>query len=427
VAAKKKAAAAPPAMESRWPDPVNSELVMASADPGAAAATRPLRLVPVESAGPSVPSPEAAAEDANVGRVRAARVEIGGQTLRLMRGEFHRHTELSADGGGDGTLMDMWRYALDAVRFDWIGNGDHDNGGNREYSWWITQKTTDLYQLSEHFTPVYSYERSCNYPDGHRNVVFAERGIRPLPRLPGGAGRAMDDLPADAERPNSPDALLLYQYLEKFGGVCASHTSGTDMGTDWRDNNRKVEPIVEIFQGCRQNYEMPGAPRSNTAEDSIGGWRPLGFVSLALKKGYRLGFQASSDHGSTHISFCNCWVSEPTREGIVEALKARHVYGSTDNILADVRCGQHFMGDEFTTADKPKLSIRLIGTRPFAKVHVIRDGNYVYSAEPQTAEVTFDWTDSDIRRGTTSYYYVRGEQEDGELVWASPMWITYQP
>jgi len=26
-----------------------------------------------------------------------------------------------------------------------------------------------------------------------------------------------------------------------------------------------------------------------------------------------------------------------------------------------------------------------------------------------------------------SYYYVRGEQADGELVWASPMWITYKP
>ena len=28
-------------------------------------------------------------------------------------------------------------------------------------------------------------------------------------------------------------------------------------------------------------------------------------------------------------------------------------------------------------------------------------------------------------KGKTSYYYVRGEQEDGEIVWASPMWITY--
>ncbi len=61
------------------------------------------------------------------------------------------------------------------------------------------------------------------------------------------------------------------------------------MGTDWRDHDPLVEPVVEIYQGDRQNYEMPNAPRSNQEGNSIGGWRPLGFVSLALQKGYRLG------------------------------------------------------------------------------------------------------------------------------------------
>jgi hypothetical protein len=220
---------------------------------------------------------------------------------------------------------------------------------------------------------------------------------------------------------------MLYEYLRQFDGVCASHTSGTDMGTDWRDGDPKVEPIVEIYQGCRQNYEMPGAPRSNTAENSIGGWRPFGFVSLALQKGYRLGFQSSSDHGSTHISYCNVWVEEPTREAILASMKARRIYGATDNIIADVRCGEHFMGEEFTIKEKPRLSIRLTGTEPFEKVHVIKDGNYVHAASPDKREVEFDWTDFDAQAGATSYYYVRGEQSDGELVWVSPMWIKYQP
>ena len=52
-----------------------------------------------------------------------------------MRGEFHRHTELSTDGAGDGALIDMYRYGLDAVGMDWIGNGDHDNNSGREYPW----------------------------------------------------------------------------------------------------------------------------------------------------------------------------------------------------------------------------------------------------------------------------------------------------
>ena len=198
------------------------------------------------------------------------------------------------------------------------------------------------------------------------------------------------------------------------------------MGTDWRDNDPLLEPVVEIYQGDRQNYEMAGAPRSNNADDSIGGWRPLGFISLALKKGYRLGFQASSDHTSTHMSYCNLWVTSPTREGIMEAFRKRRVYGSTDNILADVRCGGHFMGEEFSTGEAPVISVKLWGMDKFAKVHIIKDGEYVYSAAPNTKTVDFAWKDGAAQKGSTSYYYVRGEQADGELVWASPMWITYK-
>lgn len=413
-------------VESKWPDPVNNELIMAKLGPLPASSTKPV-LEPAPKNEALTVSDEAEQESAAIAKAQSHRIEFGGKTMQIVRGEFHRHTELSPDGGGDGLLMDMWRYALDAAGMDWIGNGDHDNGNGREYSWWTIQKTTSLFQVPGVFSPMYTYERSCSYPDGHRNVVFAQRGVRPLPRLTGGMGKILDKLPVDADRPNTPDTVMLYEYLHAFDGVCASHTSGTDMGTDWRDNDPKVEPIVEIFQGCRQSYEMPGAPRSNTAENSIGGWRPFGFVSLALKKGYRLGFQSSSDHGSTHISYCNVWVEEPTREAILESMKKRHLYGATDNIIADVRCGEHFMGDEFTTSERPRLSIHLIGTQPFEKVHIIKDGNYVHAVSPDEKEVELTWSDFDVKPGKTSYYYVRGEQNDGELVWVSPMWIKYEP
>lgn len=37
------------------------------------------------------------------------------------------------------------------------------------------------------------------------------------------------------------------------------------------------------------------------------------------------------------------------------------------------------------------------------------------------------WRDTAAVAGKTSYYYVRGEQVNGEIVWVSPMWIRYQP
>ena len=126
------------------------------------------------------------------------------------------------------------------------------------------------------------------------------------------------------------------------------------------------------------------------------------------------------------MSYCNLWVKEPTRAAILEAFHKRRVYGATDDILADVHCGSHFMGEEFTTSQPPAVSVKLTGTDNFAKVQIIKDSLYVYTIEPKTRKVDFVWKDNAPVKGKTSYYYVRGEQEDGELVWVSPMWITYQ-
>ena len=231
--------------------------------------------------------------------MRQYRVDAGGKTYHLLRGEFHRHTEISSDGGGDGSLEDMWRYGLDVASLDWIGCGDHDNGNGREYTWWITQKTTDLYHNAPTFTPMFTYERSVTYPGGHRNVMFPYRGVRTLPRLQGEAGGIQTDVNG-----RDLDVQMLYKYLNELGGICAAHTSGTDMGTDWRENDPRVEPFVEIYQGDRESYEYFGAPRvAHGPGDAAGGWRPLGMVWNALALQYKLGFQSSSDHISTHISY----------------------------------------------------------------------------------------------------------------------------
>ncbi|SPE40792.1 conserved exported hypothetical protein [Candidatus Sulfopaludibacter sp. SbA3] len=220
-------------------------------------------------------------ERASIARMRAYRAN----NLRILRGEFHRHSEISMDGGSDGSILEQWRYALDTGALDWIGCCDHDNGGGREYTWWTEQKLTDIFYTPGSFVPMFSYERSVAYPEGHRNAIFAQRGVRTLPRL---VPRSTED-----PRVSSPDTKMLYAYLKYFDGIVASHTSGTGMGTDWRDNDAQSEPVVEIYQGDRQNYERPDAPRANSEKDSIGGWRPKGFVDLALEMGYKLAFEAS--------------------------------------------------------------------------------------------------------------------------------------
>ena len=64
-----------------------------------------------------------------------------------------------------------------------------------------------------------------------------------------------------------------------------------------------------------------------------------------------------------------------------------------------------------------------MGTAKFAKVQIIRDGESVYTTAPQKRDASFEWRDTMPRGRHDHYYYVRGEQADGELVWVSPMWI----
>jgi hypothetical protein len=407
--------------ESARIDPYNNDLWSQEIELGPASGQ-----IAAVSAAPESQSVAATAAGVSteVQAVRAIRDYRGGPDgkLRIIKGEFHRHSEISFDGGGDGSLLDQWRYIIDAAAMDWVGCCDHDNGSDREYSWWITQKLTDVFHAPGKFIPMFSYERSVGYPEGHRNVIFAQRGIRPLPRY---GLSSLAFAPNENKPGHAADTQMLYAYLREFNGIVASHTSATAMGTDWRDNDPAAEPVVEIYQGIRQSYEVPESPRSNSEKDSIGGWRPKGFVSVALNKGYRLGFEASSDHVSTHMSYANLYVRDISREEVLQALRSRHIYASTDDILADVESGSHMMGDEFSTSELPSLRVKLRGTSRFAKVSIIRDGKYVYTTSPNTQEVDFSWRDNQPEKGKTSYYYVRGEQDNGELVWVSPLWIRY--
>jgi hypothetical protein len=246
--------------------------------------------------------------------------------------------------------------------------------------------------------------------------MFAQRGIRTLPRL------------TEKGRVSEEDTKMFYRYLKQFGGICASHTSATGMGTDWRDNDPVAEPIVEIYQGDRNSYEYAGAPRSGDEKSNLGGWKPKGFIDLALKQGVKLGFQASSDHWSTHISYCVAMAEENSREGILNALKQRHCYGATDNIILDVTSldGKQTMGDSFVTRQPPQLAIYVRGTGPLDRVDILRDSQVVQTIAGQGAELKTNWTDPEPLARGEHYYYVRVLQQNNEIAWGSPLWIRFE-
>jgi hypothetical protein len=48
------------------------------------------------------PAKQSEAERADLKRIRDYRMDVGAKKYQLLRGEFHRHTDLSWDGGPDG-------------------------------------------------------------------------------------------------------------------------------------------------------------------------------------------------------------------------------------------------------------------------------------------------------------------------------------
>ncbi len=350
-----------------------------------------------------------AREAEDVRRARAYRAAVDGSTLRIVRGDLHRHTDISWDGNRDGSLHDAYRYALDAAAFDYLGVCDHQAGNMIPYNWWMIQKAVDLFTIRDRFIPVYSYERSLSYPNGHRNVLFAVRG-RPVLAIP------------EAERRGEEGAAKLYEYLRRMGGVTTSHTSATGMGTDWRDSDAEVEPVVEIYQGYRRNYEGPQTPRAPTAREAAR--FSDGYVWNAWAKGIKLGVQSSSDHVSTHISYAAFYVDRMERAAILEAAKARRSFAATDNLVIDFRMGGHFMGASFA-ADRPQaIQAHVAGTAPIARVDLIRGREIIYTAPGSGAEARFTFTDTASKPGE-HYYYIRVEQSDGQVGWSSPIWVTY--
>jgi hypothetical protein len=420
-----------------------------------AGSAAPMEFGPRASA-PPTRNPVEPFEKDDVAAVRNHTLHVGDKNYKIYRGDMHRHTEISFDGAGDGSLWDAYRYALDAAGLDFFAITDHMAGGT-EYTWWRTQKSADMFHMPGVLLPLFGYERSISYPNGHRNVVTARRGVRVLPIAPGenlGQGGSMAQALIKAEEAmiagRSPSWVdqevvrsdkVLYPYLRKNDAIAMVHTPvNMVMGTDWGGENGTItidpelEPLVEIFQGARISSEHKGAPLAPSKDTpelqhgEAGGYQQLGWIWNAWKKGYRLGVQSSSDHTSTHCSYTFVLAEEGTREGMIDAMRRRHTYAGTTNIILDFRLknesAEYLMGDELSSLVIPTLLVKARGTGPIARVHVIRDNQYVHVERSRGYQIAFTYRDSALAPGQ-HYYYVRVEQEDGNVAWSSPIWVKY--
>ena len=377
---------------------------------------------------------------------------VAGERYGLYWGDLHRHTDVSnCRTGFDGCIVDHFRYAYDLAKIDFLGTSDHTDVGKmyHPYEWWHNQRMHDALHSPGHFNTLYVYEREQRWPWGHRNVVFAQRGgpviyIKKSLYL---NSPWQKTLPAkEGEGEILP--YELWDILKKYGKPVAliSHTGATGMGTDWSKYEKfdySSENIVEIYQGARVSYEGAGAPQPtvgllpNTSLNSLGrvqnsppglienfGPYAKGTYQNALKQGHNLGVFASSDHISQHASYGGVFCKDFTREGIIEAMDNRRTIAATDKIYLNFTCNGKPLGSIFETTENAKLWFKVDGTAPFKRITIVRNEKdwKIFGVFPGTI-FEKSLTDEDMLAGENRYY-VRVVQEDGNMAWSSPVWVT---
>jgi hypothetical protein len=366
-------------------------------------------------------------------RARAT-MTAGGKTYHLLMGDAHRHTDIRGHSGVDGSVLDTYRYAMDAAQLDWLGTSDHNEvaagwpDGLRDYQWWTVQKTVDVMSHPPVFIGVYSYEHSLGRPSGHRNILFLKRGG---PLRVANRAIAADNLPPNLWQYMTEHALT--QPGQKL--VIVPHTFGERRQplADFNWPNARFDCLLEIYQGARSSYEawrLPqGERRGSTQIDEKGH-----FAQDALAAGNIYGFVSFSDHGSTHNSWAAVWAPSEDREGLFDGLYERRTYAASDEMIVKATAAGHMPGQAFTAeaGGAPAIEASVSAPDTILRIDVVKDGKYIFTTRPEARTAKISFRDNDAKAGKT-YYYLRVFQRDTErpegdpeVAWTSPWYVTYR-
>lgn len=84
----------------------------------------------------------------------------------------------------------------------------------------------------------------------------------------------------------------------------------------------------------------------------------------------------------------------------------------------------HLMGEEYRTDSDREISVRVIGTALISTIEILKDNQVIFTHKGQKEAEEFAWSDKTPLNGKGSYYYVRVTQQNGEMAWSSPIWVS---
>ena len=220
---------------------------------------------------------------------------------------------------------------------------------------------------------------------------------------------------------------MLYDYLKELDGIMRVAHLGD------RDGDRLARRQPEVSSRSSRSSRGTATPTSTSGPRASPGrpprrsaaMRPLGMVWNALALQYRFGFQASSDHISTHISYAIAIAEDATPRGGPRRLPRapllrRHRQHPARRPLRRAHHGRR------VRRPTARSSSRSSSTGPGRSRGSTssRTSSTSTRPSPSGSRVEFQWTDEENRPPGLSWYYVRAIQDDGELAWGSPIWVN---
>jgi len=333
----------------------------------------------------------------------------------LYWGDLQIHSNLS---DGTGSAEDIYDYARDVAGLDLAALTDHDHWGYRPLdtdpkTWQHILKVTADYHRPGSFVTFPAYEWT-NWTYGHRHVLFRHEHEATI---------------FSWQSPQSDHPEKLWKLLgDRDCMTISHHTGGGPMPTFWKYMNPKFETVVEVAS-VHGVSEVMGHPRCICSPVASG------MVQSALARGYRLGMIGSGDAHDGHpglgspgrrAGLAGIYAKELTRDAIFEALRARRVYATTGcRAILRFHMGLAKMGSVAhldDPNDERTFSLIVLGDAPIRSVTIVKNNEPKVTVPGTGAFATLEWTDTDPGSGG-DYYYARIEQEDGEWIWSSPIWI----
>jgi hypothetical protein len=357
---------------------------------------------------------------------------------------IHGHTEMS---DGTGTLEQYFHQLRHEVALEFAATADHDHRWETpEEFWQATCAVVKRWHAPGEFVTFLGYEwaKWRRNGDGDRNVCYLD-----------------DDQPMyrsdDGDYPRPPDLFGALRHNPSRAIVIPHHTGHGGNFCDWKDHSPEHERLVEMFQ-VRGSFECSredGNPVPETCAEPAP--YPEGYVQHALALGWRVGFTAGGDdhsgHWGTEVRFGDARtgykqglmsVAAPAlnRPAVFEALYRRRVVATTGaRILLSFTLDDRPYGGEWSLRERPELAARRHlevewhGTAPLARLDVIRGNRVAHSvAGTGGLDLCMAWDDvkpienvwlppAQFCPHPFLFYYVRAIQTDGEVAWASPIWV----